>query len=308
MSSPEELERKAKKSTKGLFQYIFGSGDDDAQDLFNQAANLYKQRKQWKDAARCYLEAAAIGEREKDTIFAASNLVEAANAMQKDDEYTLEHIDVLMRAANLYNAQGRFAQSGRILSNAADGFRERGDHKNAIDLYYKAAEFYELDEYGKVACSQIRMKYADLVSQYTEKYTEAIRIYETEGYKNLKNQLLQYGVKDIFLKAGLLHVAGCDATDAQIAFDKYSAAEPKFAASREGRFLKAIIDACEAEDATQFQQVVEEFDSISKLDPWKVHVLVKIKATLPGTHDGVGAPRLDADEQNGDSDEHVDLT
>lgn len=46
MSSPEELERKAKKSTKGLFQYIFGSGDDDAQDLFNQAANLYKQRKQ----------------------------------------------------------------------------------------------------------------------------------------------------------------------------------------------------------------------------------------------------------------------
>lgn len=88
----------------------------------------------------------------------------------------LEHIDVLMRAANLYNAQGRFAQSGRILSNAADGFRERGYHKNAIDLYYKAAEFYELDEYGKVACSQIRMKYADLVSQYTEKYTEAIRV------------------------------------------------------------------------------------------------------------------------------------
>ncbi|GIX63192.1 SNAP protein, putative [Babesia caballi] len=250
MSTAADIEKKARKSTKGLLQFFFGSSQEDAHDLFNQAANLYKQQQQWKDAARCYLEAASRGEKEKEHIFAASNLVEAANALLKSDEHTVEHIDPLMRAANLYNCQGRFSQSGRIMKNAAEDFEARGDHLNAIQFYLKAAEYYELDEFGKVAGSQARMKYAELASQHTEKYTEAIRvsfrgvaetvvqIYETEGNKNLKNQLLQYGVKDIFLKAGLLHLVACDATDAQIAYTKYTAADAKFATSREGRFLK----------------------------------------------------------------------
>ncbi|GFE54817.1 WW domain containing protein [Babesia ovis] len=291
MDNPADIERKARKSSKGgLMQFFFGGDDEDAHDLFNQAANMYKQQKQWKDAARCYTEAAKIGEKKSEFIFAASNLVDAANALVKDNEHTTEHIELLTRAANIYNRQGRFSQSGRILKNAAEAFEQKGDHNNAIDLYLKASDYYELDEFGKVAGSQTRMKYAELASQYAGKYTEAIKIYETEGHKNLKNQLLQYGVKDIFLKAGLLHLAACDATDAQIAFTKYEAADPKFASSREGRFLKALIDACEAEDAAMFQQAVVEYDGISRLDPWKVQMLVKIKESLPQVRGEVGAP------------------
>ncbi|KAK1443634.1 tetratricopeptide repeat domain containing protein [Babesia gibsoni] len=276
MLTPEELERKAKKNVRSFLQLIFGKDDEEAQELYNQAGNLYKQQKRWSDAVRCYMSAAKIAEKDNEPIFAASNLVEAANAMLKDDPHTMEHLDPLLQAANLYSSQGRFSQSGRILKNAAESFEERGDHKRAIELYSKSAEFYDLDEFGKVACSQIRLKYADLVSQYSDKYTEAIKIYETEAYKNLKNQLLRYGTKDIFIKSGLLHIVTGDATDAQIAFDKYSAADPKFPSSREGRFLKSLIDACEAEDAAGFQHAVEEFDGISKLDPWKVHILVKV--------------------------------
>ncbi|GBE60633.1 soluble N-ethylmaleimide-sensitive factor attachment protein [Babesia ovata] len=176
MTTAADIERKARKSSKGLFQFIFGGADEDAHDLFNQAANLYKQQRQWKDAARCYLEAAAKGEKENEHMFAASNLVEAANAILKNDEHTVEHIDPLMRAASIYNKQGRFAQSGRIMKIAAEEFEAKADHLNAIDFYQKAAEFYELDEFGKVAGSQARLKYAELASQYAEKYTDAIRV------------------------------------------------------------------------------------------------------------------------------------
>ncbi|CDR94197.1 SNAP protein, putative [Babesia bigemina] len=288
MSNPADIERKARKSSKGLFRFFFGGADEDAHDLFNQAANLYKQQKQWKDAARCYLEAAAKGEKENEHIFAASNL----------------HIDPLMRAANIYNQQGRFAQSGRIMKIAAEEFEAKGDHLNAIDFYLKAAEFYELDEFGKVAGSQARLKYAELASQYAEKYADAIKIFETEGHKNLKNQLLQYGVKDIFLKAGILHLVACDATDAQIAYNKYAEADPKFAPSREGQFLSAIISSCDAEDGELFQKAIADFDAIARLDPWKVHMLIKIKATLPAARDDVGAPPA----EDGDSDDEIDLT
>ncbi|ORM41685.1 Choline-phosphate cytidylyltransferase [Babesia sp. Xinjiang] len=304
MNDAADLERRARKSSKGFLQFFFGGDDEDAHDLFNQAANIYKQQKQWKDAARCFLEAATIGEKKNEHVFAASNLVDAANAILKNDEHSVEHLEVLMRAANLYNRQGRFSQSGRIMKNAADDFEAKGDHVNAIECYLKASEFYELDEFGKVAGSQARLKYAELASQYAGKYTEAIKIYETEGHKNLKNQLLQYGVKDIFLKAGLLHLAACDVTDAQIAYTKYTTADSKFASSREGRFLKAIIDACDAEDAEMFQQAIVEFDAISKLDPWKVQILVKIKATLPQERGKVGAPSSML-PQGDDYDEHT---
>ncbi|EDO06476.2 putative SNAP protein [Babesia bovis T2Bo] len=308
MADAADLERRARKSSKGGFiQFFLGGDDEDAHDLYNQAANIYKQQQQWQDAYRCYLEAANLGEKKNEFIFAASNLIEASNALLKQNEHTTEHIDLLLRASGLYNRQGRFAQSGRILKNAADAFEARGDHKNAIDFYLKSSEFYELDEFGKVSASQVRMKYAELASQHSGKYTEAIKIYESEAHKSLGNQLLQYGAKDTFLKAGLLHLAACDATDAQIAFNKYGAADPKFTTSREGRFLKALIDACDAEDHDMFQKAVVDYDGISRLDPWKVHMLVKIRETLPKSHVDVGSVPAGHPVED-DPDEHIDLT
>ncbi|AFZ80632.1 soluble nsf attachment protein SNAP, putative [Theileria equi strain WA] len=283
MSTPQELEKKARSSAKSLFSFIFGSNSDEAQDLYNQAGNQYKQLHQWKDAARCFQEAANIGEKNKDMLFAASNLVEASNALLKFDSNSLDHVDPLIRATTIYNTQGRFAQSGRILKKAAEHFEENSDPENAIKFYKKAAESFELDEYGKTSGSQCLLKFADLSSLHPDlpslksnAYIDAIKIYEEEGKKNTRNSLLQYGVRDLFLKAGLLHILAVDITDARIAHKKYINTDPKFENSREDKFLNGLIEAYEALDVAEFTKILRDYDGISKLDPWKISILSKV--------------------------------
>uniref|UniRef100_A0A3B0MLW6 SNAP protein, putative n=1 Tax=Theileria annulata TaxID=5874 RepID=A0A3B0MLW6_THEAN len=299
MSTAEDLEKQAKKHTRKFLFNLLGDSSEEAQELYNQAGNKYKQLHQWKDACRCYYEAAKLSEKNNDDIFLATNLVELSNCMKKMNPTSNDFVDPLLRATEVYSNQGRFSQTGRILKNLAENFEEKLDYESAMKFYKKSAESYELDEYGKVSGSQVLLKYADLASSITDSYEECIQIYEEEGQKNLKNDLLKFGVKDLLFKAGVLRVLSADATDARIAFGKYCSWDRKFGKTREGKLLSSLIEAFEAGDFSKLQDELNVFESLGRLDNWKIKVLCKLKEKMEGASTASG-PINDSD--------HVDLT
>ncbi|MER8077797.1 hypothetical protein, partial [Acinetobacter pittii] len=79
-----------------------------------------------------------------------------------------------------------------------------------------------------------------------------------------------------FLRAGLCHLC-VDTLNAQIAIKRYEEMSPAFDDSRECKLLKDISAKIEARDVEGFSQVVQDYDSISRFDPWYTTLLLRIK-------------------------------
>lgn len=165
--------------------------------------------------------------------------------------------------------------------DTTSGLGGKGDGLSKVMLYYKkAAETYELDDYGKSAFSQCRCKYAEYAAKNEDALHEAVQIFEQEGDKATRNNLLQFSAKDFYLKALVLLLSSGDAVSAHIALERYMGRDPRFEGSREGRLATALVAAMQEGDVDAFTAALDDFDRISKLDPWKIHFLLKAKRRL----------------------------
>lgn len=65
-----------------------------------------------------------------------------------------------------------------------------------------------------------------------------------------------------------------------MAMDRYDEMFPTFADSRESKFVRKLLDTVEAGDADAYTAAVQDYDSISRLDPWYTRILLNIKQSL----------------------------
>merc|ERR1719183_2315786 len=201
--------------------------------------------------------------------------MEAGNVLKKVS--TTQSVDQYEKAISIYNANGRFQQSGKLLMSIAELYEaERLQHREVKEYYKRAAEMFELDDHGKSNFTKCNLKVAEYAAKDGE-LDESIRIFESEGEKALQNQLLQYGAKDHFLRAGILHLCGGGSVTVNLAVERYRSLDPRFEGSREGDLLAGLAEAFENQDVETFVDKLGEYDNISKLDPWKTEFLVKVK-------------------------------
>eukprot|EP00921_Rhytidocystis_pertsovi_P009385 GHVQ01015093.1.p1 GENE.GHVQ01015093.1~~GHVQ01015093.1.p1 ORF type:complete len:303 (+),score=49.30 GHVQ01015093.1:161-1069(+) len=275
-----ELVKRAQKVARGGFMSFLTGGPnyDEACQLYVNAANKYKLAKLWQLAAECFVKAAYLQEKNGALNEQAKCFVDAADLMKRYS--TNDSVEYYSKAVEIYNVQGRFSQSGKIYKGIAEMYEEEGNMKAAGKNYKNAADLFEMDEYSKSMYSQCVLKYAEFVSKYDDNYEEAIQIFEKEGEKALRNNLIQFGAKEHFLKAGILLLASGDSIDAKVKTEKYEEIDPRLASSREGKLLRSLVEAFEERDAERFVQSIQEYDSVTRLDAWKVHFLYKIKETL----------------------------
>jgi len=260
---------------------------DEAQDIYQQAANQYKLAKDWQEAANCFSQCAFCAQKQGSANDEANFLMEAGNVLKKVS--SVAAVEKFEGAIAIYNAGGRFPQSAKLLLSIAEMFEaERIDHKEVREYYKRAAEMFDMDDYGKSNYTKCILKVADFAAKDGE-LNEAIKIFESEGEKALQNTLLQYGAKDHFLKAGILHLVSGDTVTINLAVEKYCCLDPRFASCREGELLKGLAQAFEGQDVDMFVDKLAEFDNMTKLDAWKTEFLVKVKeAMAPTTLDGAG--------------------
>merc|ERR1719183_1205518 len=131
--------------------------------------------------------------------------MEAGNVLKKVS--TTQSVDQYEKAISIYNANGRFQQSGKLLMSIAELYEaERLGHKEVKEYYKRAAEMFELDDHGKSNFTKCNLKVAEFAAKDGE-LQEAIKIFESEGEKALGNNLLAFNAKEKFLNAGILWLA-----------------------------------------------------------------------------------------------------
>merc|ERR1712054_222249 len=170
--------------------------------------------------------------------------------------------------------------AGKLLMTIAELYEAESLQTTQVKDYYKrAAEMFELDEHGKSNLTKCNLKVAEYAAKDGE-LQEAIKIYESEGEKALGNNLLQFNAKEKFLNAGILHLVEGDSVSVNLAVEKYSSLDPRFASSREGELFSQLARAFEDNDVDLFVDKVTEYDSVTKLDAWKTEQLVKVKDAM----------------------------
>ncbi|KAF5207758.1 Alpha-soluble nsf attachment protein, partial [Thalictrum thalictroides] len=111
-------------------------------------------------------------------------------------------------------------------------------------------------------------------------YPKAIEIYEEIARQSLNNNLLKYSVKGYLLNAGLCQLCKVDVIAITNSLEKYEDLDPTFSGTREYKFLADLAAAIDEEDVTKFTDVIKEFDSMTKLDAWKITLLLRVKEAL----------------------------
>lgn len=277
---PEVLVRQADRKLKGgLLSCLAGSRRyEEAAELYEQAATRFKLAKQWQEAANCYIQCVHCAQKLADAGDEARNLVEAGNALRKvSSALALEQFE---QAVGIYTAQGNFKQSGKLLLNIAElSENERMNNEGTRSWYERAAEMFELDDHGKTHLSQCKLKVAEYAAMAGDTQ-EAITIFEAEGEKALQHSLSQFGAKDHFFRAGLLHLQKGDSVDLGLAIEKYTGLDPRFARSREGEFLAGLARQLAENDMGGLAAEIDDYESTNQLDAWKARVLLEVRAAV----------------------------
>lgn len=246
---------------------------DDAIELFTRAGNILKMEKEWSEAGKIFNKIADLNLDAGNRHDAATKYSEASNCFKKCNP--TEAVNSLLKAINIYTDMGRFSVAAKHHIMVAEIYEgEGGDIPKAVEHYNKAADYFQCEE-SNASANRCLLNVARYAAQL-EQYDRAIQIYESIGQSSLDNNMLKYGAKEHFLRAGLCHLC-VDNLNAQIATKRYEEMSPSFADSRECKLLKDLCSKVEEQDVDGFAQVAEDYDSISRFDPWYTTLLLRIK-------------------------------
>lgn len=249
---------------------------EDAIDLYIRAGNMLKMEKEWSDAGDVFNKAGDLYQQIGTKHDAASKYTDASNCYKKCNPQ--EAVNCLLKAINIYTDMGRFSVAAKHHMMIAEIYEsDGGDIPKAVEHYTKAADYYTCEE-SITTANRCLLNVARYAAQL-ENYQRAIEIYEKIGQSSLDNNLLKYGAKEHFLRAGLCHMC-VDSLNAQLAIKRYEEMSPAFADSRECKFLKDLSDKIEAKDVDGYSEIVTDYDSISRLESWYTTLLLRIKKSI----------------------------
>ncbi|KAJ4150856.1 hypothetical protein LMH87_011586 [Akanthomyces muscarius] len=277
---PRALLQKAEKTLQGAgsgFSFFGGREDkyQNAADLFVQAANAFKMQKQDLDAGKAFEKAAEVFTKNlNEPDDAANSLIDAFKAYRKTDPQSA--VRCVKVAIQRYCAKGNFRRAASQQEALAEVYeQELNDPKSALEACESAASWYEGDNATALA-NKLWIKVADMAALEGD-YYKAIENYEKVAAVSINNNLMKYSVKEYFLKSGICHLASGDMVATNRALEKYREMDPSFATQREHLLLVDLSEAVEAKSQEQFADKLYQYDQMSKLDKWKLSMLVKVK-------------------------------
>mmetsp|Transcript_887 Transcript_887/g.2310 ORF Transcript_887/g.2310 Transcript_887/m.2310 type:complete len:295 (+) Transcript_887:67-951(+) len=279
----QELVYQAKQEENRFTIFSGNQKYEEAGSLYSKAGNQYKIAKQFKEAGDTYMLAAASFQKGKAMHDAATNWVNAAKVFRKvsakDAVRALEH------AVSYYSDQGRFSQAAKLQQEIGTVYENDGDFDRAVPAYQAAGELFE-GENTMSSANKCFVKVADIYSEQ-EEYAKAVKLYEKMAENALDNNLLQWGCKEYYFKAGLCILATGDFGEAQRKVEEYCASDSRLPSSREGKLLIVLTKACLDNDLQSYTNALVEYDAVSPLDKWKTSILLKAKNILKERGDGI---------------------
>ncbi|XP_006659269.1 alpha-soluble NSF attachment protein 2 [Oryza brachyantha] len=275
----DDFEKKAEKKLSGWG--IFGSKYEDAADLFDKGANSFKLAKNWSRAAQVYIKIANCHLKGDSKHEAASAYVEAANCYKKFSPQ--EAAQALNQAVNLFLEIGRLNMAARYSKDIGEIYQQEQDLEKASDYLERAADLFDSEGQSSQSNS-IKQKVAEIAAQL-EQYPKATEIFEAIARQSINNNLLKYSVRGILLNAGICQLCRGDAVAITNSMERYQDIDPTFSGTREYKLLSDLAAAIDEGDVAKFTDAIKEFDSMTRLDPWKTTLLLRAKNELKKKED-----------------------
>lgn len=284
---PNELLAQAQKkesSSSGLFSRMLGSSSfqlEEAADLYVQAGNAFRLKKDGLNAGKSFEKAAAL-QNQGAPLEAATTLVEAYKAYRTSE--FAEAARVLTGAVQVFIARGEFRRAAQYEMELANLYEtELDDKPAALKAYQTAGEWYSEDRAEALSCKAF-VHYADLAGLAGE-YHQAIEAYERVAKLSLNSNLSKWSVKEYFFKAVFCALALGDAVAAQLQLEKYVSWDASFEQTKEHEYLTSFVNAVRDSDEQTFTDRLYEYDRFAKLDNWKTTIGLKIKQSMDGPVD-----------------------
>ncbi|RHY09252.1 hypothetical protein DYB28_000193 [Aphanomyces astaci] len=318
----EEFFRAGEKALTKFSLFSSSSKYEDASDYFEKAANQYKIAKKCtesqhtsvvshdtllfpgQESGEAFAKCADCQMRMKENSRAAQYYQQAAEAISKANPIGNDtpaspvcsiccvhvfhaHVDAVTYYRTAISMQcdaGRFSNAAKLQKQIAEIYEQAGQMQEALENYSQAADYF-IGENQPSSAQPMLLKVAQFSAEL-ERYPAAIEIYEKVAKTSMESNLLKYNAKSHLLNAGICAMSSKDIVLVKQKIDEFNDIDYTFPDSREGKFLTAMANAYESFDPDGFADAVYEFDTITKLDPWKVSLLLKVKQSIEvDTHD-----------------------
>lgn len=158
----------------------------------------------------------------------------------------------------------------------------------AIENYEKAADMFSAES-GMSSAHKCLAKVARLsVRLEPPNYDRAAVVLEQIGGECLGNNLLKFQAKGYFFDAMLVILAKGDVVAAELALNKFNDMDYTFPGSRESKLCGDLVQAYKDVNVDAFVDAIYNYDQISKLEPWRTNLLLRVKNTMGGGAGGAG--------------------
>ncbi|KAI8979983.1 soluble NSF attachment protein [Pilobolus umbonatus] len=255
----------------------FGSTnkEEDAAEIYEKAANTFKLAQRWRDAGHAYIKAAELYRLTPDLYYESSKSYEnAAKCLRKIDAEAA--ISALKQAIMIDREASNFRNAAKHHQEIAEIYESEIINLNGAKEHWEEASTLYMAHDSPAMINKCLLKVAHFAAQL-EEYECAIDNFEKVAADSIDNPLTKWSMKEYFLKAGLCSLCIGDTTKTRRLLEKYCAMDLTFESTREYTFLLGIINCIDNYDEELFTQKVYEFDKLTKLDNWKISLLLKVK-------------------------------
>lgn len=192
-----------KKATK--FDWLGAmkqQNQEDAGELYAQAAAQYKMVKDFNQAGECYERAAKCN-------MAAGNQIEAKQNWKESGKcYSHVNIDKSQEAyknAIVLNLESdRYGQAARLQEAIGDMLVEDEKIEEAIEAYEQSADYYNTE--NDTGNRNKRLLIVAHMCAKTHQWQKSISIYEKTANACVDNNLLRWKVREYLFKASILQI------------------------------------------------------------------------------------------------------
>lgn len=280
------------KSAGGLFSSLTGSSSqkyEEAIELLNRAAAMFKINKNWKEAGDTYKKMAEIYQKNfKDEQHEVStHLSNAAKAYKNCN--TSEATRCLEAAVNIHMLANRFGTAAKLWKEMGELFEKDLQTMDALHAYNKAADCFDAED-SVMNASACRLKVAQLSAEHKD-YQPAIDIFERVARESLQAEKGIWSVTGYLFKALLcqfaLSAASGDVSTVESTLERYKEMHPQLDNSRECKLIENLLASFTDADVDAFTDAIAQHDEIMKLDNWTAKLLLEIKQSIGGGAGGV---------------------
>ncbi|XP_062213700.1 alpha-soluble NSF attachment protein-like [Phragmites australis] len=184
----------------------------------------------------------------------------------------------LNSAVNLFLEIGRLNMAARYSKDIGEICQQEKDLENAAVHLNQAADLFDSEGQSSQANSMTQ-KISEIYAQL-KKYHKATGLFEEIARKSISNNLIKYSVRGILLNAGICQLCRGDPVAINNSMEHYQDIDPTFSGTRECKLLKDLAASMDEGDVAMSTDAIKEFDSMTRLDPWKTTLLLKAKNEL----------------------------